>query len=527
MTRFKRFIWNGILITLVSILIRGVSVSFNVYLSNRVGAVAMGLFTLISTVYGFSITVATSGIGLATTTLVAEAMGKADEAGARTPPWQNPRVLCTVRRCSIYALCFSFGSGLILFFFAPLIGGRFLNDPRTVLSLRILAFTLPPIAFSSVLSGYFIAVRRVYKNALVQTIGHGIRIYTCVLLIGWIGAKDVESACVAVVLGGAISEGSSFLIQYLLFFLEKRRYKKEKISYLQGRTIEKKLLRTALPVAFSAYVRSGLVTVEHMLIPRGLEKVGNSRDQALASYGILHSMVFPLVLFPSAISSSFSGLLVPEIAEATAINDQERIHRIIRRVYHTVLIFSVGCAGIMLCFAHELGDLFFPKTDAGSYILMIAPLVPVMYLDTSTDSILKGMGEQVYCMGVNIVDAFLSVILVWVLLPLFGINGYIVTVYFTEIVNASLSIYRLFSVSGGKAQWADWIFKPLLSIGLATAVMRYLLRHFDGQVDSFFKLGAHAVLTVILYVLFLFLFRSLRFKDLFTNREIKSNKIHK
>ena len=131
MSKFKRFIWNGLLITLVSLLIRTVSVSFNVYLSNRVGAVAMGLFTLISTVYGFAITVATSGIGLATTRLVAEAMGRSDPG--ECAPWvgRNPRVLCTVRKCTVYALCFSLGSGLVLFLFAPTIGVTLLHDGRT------------------------------------------------------------------------------------------------------------------------------------------------------------------------------------------------------------------------------------------------------------------------------------------------------------------------------------------------------------------------------------------------------------
>ena len=76
MTRFKKFILNGLLITAVSLIIRAVSVSFNVYISNKIGAAAMGLFTLISTVYRFAITVATSGIGLAATRIVAEAVGR-------------------------------------------------------------------------------------------------------------------------------------------------------------------------------------------------------------------------------------------------------------------------------------------------------------------------------------------------------------------------------------------------------------------------------------------------------------------
>ena len=513
MAKLKQFVWNGILITLVSLLIRTVSVSFNVYLSNRVGAVAMGLFTLISTVYGFAITVATSGIGLATTRLVAEALGRCPKDGGGSP-WENPRVICTVKKCMVYALCFSLGSGLVLFFFAPAIGVHLLHDSRTVASLKILAFTLPPTALSSVFSGYFTAVRRVYKNALVQVVGQILRIYGCVFFIGFFGARDVEGACVSVVLGGALSEGIAFLIQYLLYRVEKGRYLSIKLPTAQKRNIEKGILHTALPVAFSAYVRSGLVTIEHMLIPWGLQRSGSNRDQSLGEYGVVHSMVFPLVLFPSALSGSFAGLLVPEVAESVATGDEARVVRIIERVYHAVLIFAIGCAGIMMCFSHELGNIVYPATDAGAYILMVAPLVPVMYLDTATDSILKGMGEQVFCMGVNIVDSLLSVILVWILLPNCGIRGYIITVYFTEIVNATLSIYRLFSVSRVRMRPMSWVIKPLLSIVGATFLMRRLLSFFHACIDTPWQLGAHIVLTAIFYFLFLLLSRSLKVRDL-------------
>lgn len=510
MKKITQFFWNGILITVVSLLIRGVSVSFNVYLSNRLGAVVMGLFTLISTVYGFSITVATSGIGFATTRLVAASLGDQTDPS----PKENPMVRETVKKCVLYALCFSLSSAVILFTFSPMIGTHLLQDDRTVLSLRILSVTLPPIALSSVLGGYFTAVRRVYKNAFVQVIGQGIRIYSCIFFIGFFGAKDVESACVSVVLGGALSECISFLIQYVLYRSERRRTVGERPSYAQRKRIEGRILRTALPMAFSAYVRSGLVTVEHMLIPYGLERSGSSRDQSLASYGVLHSMVFPLVLFPSALSGSFAGLLVPEIAQAYAMGEWDRIRRIIQKVYHAVMIFAIGCGGIMLCFSHELGELIYPGTSAGKYILMIAPLVPIMYLDTATDSILKGMGEQVYCMGVNIADAFLSVILVWILLPGCGINGYIMTVYFTELVNATLSIYRLFSVSRARTRWCQWVWKPLLSVILATFFVRKLLSCFRVAIDSVWQLSAHIFLTVVIYLFLLVLLRSIRAQDL-------------
>jgi O-antigen/teichoic acid export membrane protein len=75
MDRLKKFFVNGILMTMVALAVRYVSVGFNVYISNKIGAVAMGIFTLIGSVYGFALTLATSGISLATTKLVSEALG--------------------------------------------------------------------------------------------------------------------------------------------------------------------------------------------------------------------------------------------------------------------------------------------------------------------------------------------------------------------------------------------------------------------------------------------------------------------
>ena len=62
----RQFLLNGLLLALVALLMRTIAVSFNVYVSGLVGAEAMGLLALISGVYGFAVTLATSGIHLAT-----------------------------------------------------------------------------------------------------------------------------------------------------------------------------------------------------------------------------------------------------------------------------------------------------------------------------------------------------------------------------------------------------------------------------------------------------------------------------
>ena len=58
--RAGQIFWNAMLLTAASLLMRTVGVSFQVYISNRAGAEAMGLFSLMSGVYGFALTLATS-----------------------------------------------------------------------------------------------------------------------------------------------------------------------------------------------------------------------------------------------------------------------------------------------------------------------------------------------------------------------------------------------------------------------------------------------------------------------------------
>ena len=265
-------------------------------------------------------------------------------------------------------------------------------------------------------------------------------------------------------------------------------------------------LGITLPVAFSSYARSGLITLQHILIPKGLAHSGASWESALASYGVLHSMVLPVVLFPSAFISSFAGLLIPEVAEAKVQQDMERVRRVARRIFGISMMFSVGVAGVMLCFSHGLGLAIYDSLQAGSMIAALSPLIPIMYIDSAVDAVLKGMGQQVYSMNVNIADALTSVILVIILVPRFGVPGYIFTIYFTEILNTTLSLARMIAITKPRLRILGHVFGPILCIAAATAAVRLLSTHLALQ-PSPGVLVLQILLTAILYVGLLLLTR--------------------
>lgn len=511
MRNVRRFVMNALMLTGVSLLLRTVGVSFNAFVSAKIGPAGMGLYSLIMSLYFFAVTFATSGVNLAATRLVAEALGRG-----------RPReVRAVVRRCVGYSLFFGTLACLLLFAFSRSIGARLLGDARTVPSLRLLALSLPFIALSSALGGYFTAVRRVYKNAAAQLFEQAVKIFLCVYGLLLLTPHGIEYACMALVGGGALAEFLSFLFMLAQFLYDRRRHFQagEKREVSGGLT--RAMLGISLPVALSAYLRSGLVTVEHMLIPPCLTKGGRSREQALASYGILHGMVLPVVLYPSAISGAFAGLLVPELAECRAQNNQKRIDYIVARVFHLTLVYAIGTAGILIAFAYDLGEAIYKSQEAGAFIRMMAPLVPVMFLDISTDAILKGLGQQVYVMGVNIADALISILCVYLLLPACGVPGYVGVIYIAETINAALSVFRLLSVTGLQPKVWDWLMKPLLCVILAGWSARFL----TGLAGYALLLGtaglvARIALTALLYLLFVCLSGSFSRQDLRWMRSI-------
>ncbi len=425
----RRIIKNGTILTLSSLFLRLIGVALGAYVSAELGAEGMGLYTLIMSVYGFTVTLASSGVGLASTRLCSEARGKSARDGA-------------LRACLTWALVSGSLAGGGLFLGAGFVADILLGDARCEGSLRLLALSMPPIALSSALSGYFSAVRRVAKSAFAGAFEQVFKISVTVASLTLMRPQTVDETCRCIVGSGMLSECASFSVLYLFWRLDRDaargREKRKPEGFASLRAI-------IIPVASAAIVRSALSTLEHLLIPRGLRKNPATAETALAAYGALCGMALPVIFLPTALLYSFTGLLIPELAEAKSRGDSARIERICARSLRLTVLFSLVCAGFMAVFGGELGELIYKSSDCGELIGLLAPLIPLMYVDHAVDAMLKGLGEQLYCMKVNIVDAGISVLLVWIFCGSFGIYGYILTLYLTEGLNLTLSAARLSS----------------------------------------------------------------------------------
>ncbi len=493
MNNAQRILRGTLLLTGASFLMQTVGVFFNVWLTARLGQAGIGLFQLILTVYNFAVTLGCGGVRLAATRLTIEAVRK------------NRDVRHCMRRCMLYALVCGTVMALALTALADVAAQYWLHRASAAVPLRLLAVSLPFVAESAALTGFFTALQQVGRCAAVRIAEQAVRIGIVFALMARLPHPGEDRGSAVVVTGMAAAEIFSFLCFLVLYNIEKKKYRPRTEKFPL-----RALLHIALPDVSGAGARSALLTIEHLLIPRGFRRSGASAENALAVYGNVHGMVFPLLLYPSAILTSLSGLLVPELAGRSAQRDETGIASIVRRVLQISLWFGIGTAGVLYAFADGLSQQVYKTADCAFFIRILAPLVPVMYCDMTVDGMLKGLDQQRAVMRYNILDSGLCAALVYVLLPRFAVKGYIFILFFSEILNFYLSIRRLARVTTVELSPGTEIGVPLCCILTASAFTRMLLRSAQWSTPL---LTAAILFACGLYMLFLYGFGCIDKRD--------------
>lgn len=434
MVNRKRLIMNTALLTGSSLAMSAISMAFQVWLAARIGSAGIGLYQLVLSVAFLCTTFAVSGIRFAATRLVSEELG-------HERSWS---VAAAMRRCFAYSLFFGLSALTVLWSFAEPIGFLWIGDARTVRSLKLIAFSMPFMSLSSVMSGYFTACGRVWKPTVVHLGEQLITIGFVAFFLTHSPAGDIEKNCAAVMLGNVCGDAISFVCMLLFYLTDRhsvRDYSAQKLK------LTSRMLKVALPLAVSAYARSALSTLEHLLVPRGLKAAGFSADRALSGYGVIQGMVLPILSFPACILMALAELIIPELTEAQVRGNEGDISKTVSSLIKKGLGYSSAVALVLFIFADKLGVRIYSSPEAGDYLRLLAPLIPIMYTDMVADGCLKGLGQQLWCMGINLLDALLGVLLVWQVLPVFALKGYICIIYFNECLNFALSIKRLGEVT--------------------------------------------------------------------------------
>jgi len=442
-------------LTGVNLVLRFLSTGFQVFLSGRIGPAGIGLLQLVLSVGGLSMVAGMAGIRTATMYITAEELGK-----------KRPENVCwALSGCVRYSLLCSITVALILYSLSPRIAADWIGNADVTDVVRLFAFFLPVNCLTGVMVGYFTAANRISTLAAVEVAEQFLSMGLTVTLLHFWAGTDPVRACGSVVLG---SGTSTCFTLFCLLILRQR----ERAPIGKRISVRRRLFETAVPLALADDLKSGISTVENLMVPKRLALCRMIGDP-LAAFGLVCGMVFPVLMFPMAILYGLAELLIPELARCAAAGSEKRIRYLAGRSLRLAMLYGCLFCGLLFLLSEDLCLWLYDNPDAGQYLRWFALLAPMLYCDAITDAMIKGLGQQNACVRYNILTSGLDVLFLFFLLPVYGMQGYFFSFLVTHLLNFVLSVRRLLKLTGKLMPFLTLLL-TLLSTGLSILIAGFL-----------------------------------------------------
>lgn len=483
MSRKLPIFYSALLLTLVNLLLRLAGTSFQVYLSSRIGAEGIGLLQLVMSVGSMSMVAGMAGVRTASMYLTAEELGRGHPG----------RVKWVLSGCVSYSVLASGTVAALVYVFSPFLAESWIGNAGTLPAIRLFAAFLPVNCLTGVMVGYFTGAQRIGTLAAVEVAEQLASMSCTVALLSLWAGSNAQRCCQAVVMGSGLGSCLTLVCLLVLRLLE-HPPSDTKIP-VTGR-----LRDVALPLALADDLKTGINTVENLMVPKRLA-LCQFLESPLAAFGMVSGMVFPVLMFPACILYGLAELLIPELAHCAAAGSKRRISYLVQRSLKAALMYALLMSGLMFLLSELLCQQLYSSAEAGQQLKLYTLLIPMLYCDSIIDAMTKGLGQQKACVRYNILTSFLDVVFLYILLPEYGMTGYFTSFLLTHLLNFALSLRRLLKITGETIPFHV----PVLSLTAAIAAV---------WIASHLRLPAAqaAVYPVLLFCL-LYLLRVIRRED--------------
>lgn len=422
-------ITGTLMLTLTGLLSRVIGFFYRIFLSQTIGAEGMGIYQLTFPIHVLTISLTSSAIQTAISRFVAQAASARSTPGfEKTRSRSQPNESCYLTAGLMLSLSLSFFCTIFLYQSAEFLAVHILEEPRCTVLLQILSLTIPTGAIHACINGYYYGLKKTFVPATSQLVEQLVRVLS-VWLFFEISMEKYQSISLSLIVWGMVA-GEIAAVLFSVSFLRRG---KSRGSRLLG---VKQIFFMSFPLSANRVLVNILQSVEAVMIPGQLRSYGYSASEALSVYGVFSGMAMPMVLFPSVLTNSLSVMLLPTIAEAQQKKNHSYIYMAVKKACFYCLSLGFGCTLLFLLLGKWMGNFLFDSELAGTFIVILGWICPFLYLSTTLNSILNGLGRTTATFLLNVSGLIIRISFVIFIIPLAGIKAYLWGLLVSQIVMA-------------------------------------------------------------------------------------------
>lgn len=423
MSRKRTFIKGAFLLTLTGIISRCIGFAYRIFLSQTFGAEGLALYQLIFPVYALCFACSTAGIETSIARTVSSKVAQNKSYEAKT----------FLLSSMLLSLFLSLICTVAVQQFAEPISIYFIQDARTYDLLILLSYAFPFASIHSCITGYYLGLKQTTIPSASQLIEQLIRVGGIFLLYQFCIAHQIACDISLAVIGLIIGEIASAI--FCLFYItgKKQHLFSTELTPAMIKCNLQELFPLASPLTANRIVLNLLHSVEAVSIPIQLQVFGHSQTDALTIYGVLLGMALPCILFPTALTSAVSSMLLPTVAEIQAQNNKKEIKQVIFKAVQYCSLLGFACLISFFLFSDVIGSTLFHNEQVSSYLKALAWLCPFLYLNSNLLTIVNGLGKPSITFALNAISLLIRIGCIYLLIPHMGITGYLSGLLISQI----------------------------------------------------------------------------------------------
>ena len=463
-------LYSTLLLTGTGLLSQLLGFCYRIALSRMIGSEVMGLYQLVMPVYYLLLSVVSSGLSTAVSTLSAE----------YNALHRSHAIRHALSRCLsvFFIMAAAIGSATALF--SDFISVHLLGDARTQLSLILIAPCLMLTGVENLHKHVFYGSGNVRPAALTELAEQLIRTCAVLGLLALLLPQYPERIVGIIVCGMIISEIFSSTTLVILLRIHMGR-KKSAPSPSAGR-----IASIAVPVGLTALLNNLMGSATSVMIPQRLVVGGMAASEAMSAFGVLCGMTVPLLSMPSALMGAMCLIMVPNLTESSALGDTGTVHWRLHRELTATSVIIMPSTALLVVVGPTLGQLLYKEPTVGHFMLPLALALLLTCYQGVLASALNGINRQSAAARNAIISNALELILTWytVAIPHVGLLGYVLAFLVSAALGLVLNVISVVRATALPLRWRQWLLAPTVAALFSGLWVNLLFRFLQGRAAS-------------------------------------------
>ena len=391
----NKFIKSTIILIIGGGITKLLAMVIKIALARSIGNDGIGIYMMILPTFNLFITLSTLSLSTSLGKLIAEKRSSKKVIFSSIP----------------FTMIYNFFLMIILIFLSKFISNTLLNNSITYYPILCISFTLPIIALSGILKGYFFGKNNMFPYTFENICEQIVRLLFIIFIVPKLLNISLIVAISSLVLVNILSEGIAIIV--MLLFIPNKSLDKE--SFKVDKNIVKDVLNISIPSTGSRLIGSISYFLEPIILTYAMLKSGSSLSFITSEYGIVTGYVYALLLIPSFFTMAISTSLLPIISK----NYAERNMRIVKKGLSQGMLFSllIGCffTILFMLFPNYILKFIYNTTLGSDYVRLIAPFFIFHYIQGPFTTYLQAINKAKCAMYGTLLGSIIKNILLFVL----------------------------------------------------------------------------------------------------------------